>query len=390
MMKKSPPITRRQLMVGATSTLAVARLFETGLFAQVWGESEGETVIPFLDPTPDPPGAAQRELNSFAWEKLAEWITPNDSFFKVAHYDHPEIDPASFRLGVRGLVRNPMALSLAELQALPRREVVYTLECAGNNGFPWFVSGIGNARWAGTPLAPLLERAGVLDDGIEVVFYGHDAGEEEFGRKKVPQNFARSMSLSDALDPDLLLCYEMNGEPLPRAHGYPLRLIAPGWFGIANVKWLDRIEIWPTRYAGRFMARDYVTVREEPSEGGESTFTQKVVGRSLTKSVPAKVTEKDGRYRVYGAAWGGAIERVEVSIDAGPGQQATLDRGQDEDFAWKFWHHDWIRPDPGEHTVTARVIDRSGRVQPEADDPVVAKRLTYWENNGQVTRRIRI
>ena len=151
----------------------------------------------------------------------------------------------------------------SEIKARPRRELVFTLECSGNIGFPWFPTGIGTASWAGTPLAPILREAEVLDRGIEVVFVGTDQGEEQVRGIKMPTNFALSMRLADAMGPDNLLCYEMNGAPLLPEHGFPLRLIAPGWYGIANTKWLKRIEVRDTRLENRFMGRDYVSFRVE-------------------------------------------------------------------------------------------------------------------------------
>ena len=186
------------------ATLAALRLFDGALFAEVWPGSAGETLVPFLDPTPEPPQPALAELNSFAWKDLNDWVTPTADFFKVAHYDQPEVDVASYQLGISGRVRTPIDLDLETIRRLPRQEVTYTLECAGNDGFPWFVAGLGNARWGGTPLAPILERAGIFDDGIEVVFYGRDKGEEEFARQTVSQAFARSMSVEDAWTPT---CY---------------------------------------------------------------------------------------------------------------------------------------------------------------------------------------
>ena len=138
----------------------------------------------------------------------------------MAHYGQPDIDARAFRLELGGLVDRPLALTLADLRARPRQEVVFTIECSGNHGGP-LVGLIGNARWAGTPLAPLLAEAGVLARGREVVFWGADAGEEEVRDTKVTQHFARSMALEDALAPTNLLCYEMNGAPLDRAHGSP-------------------------------------------------------------------------------------------------------------------------------------------------------------------------
>jgi DMSO/TMAO reductase YedYZ molybdopterin-dependent catalytic subunit len=299
------------------------------------------------------------------------------------------IDAQAWTLEIGGEVAQPLSFTLEQLRARPRREVVFTLECSGNHGFPWFIGGIGTAEWAGTPLAPVLEEAGVLDDGREVVFFGADEGEEEVREIKTVQNFGRSMSLADAMNPENILCYEMNGAPLPEANGFPLRLIAPGWFGIANVKWLQRIDVRSSRYMGRFMAQDYVTLREEQRDG-ETLWLQTSVGRALLKSVPAKVTRTDGRYQIVGAAWGAPVERVEVRIDDGPWRTATIDRSEEAAFAWKPWSLDWPDPTPGEHSITSRAIDSDGNVQPAPDDPVIAGKHTYWESNGQVTRRVRI
>jgi DMSO/TMAO reductase YedYZ molybdopterin-dependent catalytic subunit len=249
--------------------------------------------------------------------------------------------------------------------------------------------GGGQCEMGGDATGPLLQAAGGLDQGIEVVFFGSDAGEEEVREIKVKQNFARSMSLQDAMNPNNLLCYEMNGEPLPQPNGFPLRLIAPGWYGIANIKWLKRIEVRDTRHMGRWMARDYVTLREEPRDG-ESVWMETSVGRVLLMSVPAKVTRKDGRFRIVGAAWGAPITCVEVQIDGGPWTPAQIDRSEDAKFAWKIWSLDWERPAPGEHTITSRAIDTAGNIQPAMHDPRIAKKHTRWKSNGQWTRRIRI
>jgi DMSO/TMAO reductase YedYZ molybdopterin-dependent catalytic subunit len=255
-------ISRRELLIQGSGVLAGLALLHSPWVAQAFPSRPGEVVIPWVDQPPANP-APEVVANLRPWEELDAWLTPNDKFFRVAHYDKPVIDERAWRLEITGLVKQPMSLTLPTLKARPRQEVTFTLECSGNHGFPWFISGIGTAKWAGTPLAPLLMEAGVLDKGIEVVFFGSDAGEEEVRQIKVRQHFARSMSLADAMNPNNLLCYEMNGAPLPQPHGFPLRLIAPGWYGIANVKWLKRIEIRDTRFMGRFMARDYVTIRAE-------------------------------------------------------------------------------------------------------------------------------
>lgn len=381
-------LQRRDFLARSSGTLAGLAVLNSPFLAWAFPSRPGEEVVPWADPRPDNPvpDIVQSQLK---WEEFNSWLTPNDKFFGVGHYGWPDIDAANWSLTVGGLVQRPTTLNLSDIKARPRQEVVFTLECSGNHGFSWLTGVIGTARWAGTPLAAVLEEAGVLDEGIEVVFFGSDVGEEEVRDIKMPEHFARSMSLSDAMNPNNLLCYEMNGAPLPRRNGFPLRLIAPGWYGVANVKWLERIEVWPRRYAGRFMAKDYVTIRKETRDG-EAFWTQYTVGRSLIKSVPAKVTRQDGRYRIVGAAWGAPIARVEVRIDAGPWRPATIDDTEQAKFAWKVWALDWQDAAPGEHTITSRAIDTAGQIQPAADDPWIANKHTYWESNGQVTRPIRI
>jgi DMSO/TMAO reductase YedYZ molybdopterin-dependent catalytic subunit len=380
--------SRREFVGQSGAALGGLALLNAPFLAHAFPTRAGEEVVPWLDQPPENP-VPDEVRNQLRWEELDSWITPNDEFFAVGHYNWPVIDEQIWTLDVGGRVAQPLTFTLGELRARPRREVVFTLECSGNHGFPWFIGGIGTARWAGTPLAPILEEAGVLDDGREVIFFGADEGEEEVRGIKLVENFGRSMSLADAMSPENLLCYEMNGAPLPEANGFPLRLIAPGWLGIANVKWLSRIEVRPTRYMGRFMAEDYVTLREERQDG-ETLWMQTSVGRALLKSVPAKVTRSDGRHQIIGAAWGAPIARVEIQIDDGPWQPATIEEGQDARYAWKVWSLGWDDAAPGEHAITSRAIDTEGNVQPAPDDPVIANKHTYWESNGQVTRRVRI
>lgn len=381
-------MTRRDVIRESGLGVAGLALLSPRWLGAMFPNSPDEEVIPWLDQPPENP-IPDVVANMLKWEEADSWITPNDKFFSVAHYNRPVIDEQDWRLEITGRVRRPLTLSLTQLRARSRQEATFTLECAGNHGFPWFLGGIGNGRWAGTPLAPLLREAGVLDDGIEVVFFGADAGQEEVRGIAMKQNFARSMSLEDAMSPLNLLAYEMNGVPLPRPNGFPLRLIAPGWYGVANVKWLERIEVRSTRFMGRFMARDYVTIREEQRDG-ETVWAETSVGRSLLKSVPGRVT-RDGRiYRIRGAAWGAPIQRVEVRIDNGPWTPAEIDENTGSEFTWKFWSLTWDRPSRGEHTITSRAIDTRGNIQPAMEDPRIAGKHTYWESNGQVTRRVRI
>ncbi|MXV78381.1 sulfite oxidase [Candidatus Poribacteria bacterium] len=363
----------------------------TGFLLSPWGveafpKRENEELIPFLDQPSEPP--AKRGL--LDWSTLDSFITPNDEFFNVSHYNKPVIDEDTWKLEIIGLVDNPMMLTIDDIKARPKQDVIFTLECSGNHGFPTFTGAIGNAKWAGTPLAPILKEAGIQEDGIEVIFFGHDSGVEKRRGNDMPQNFARSMSVEDALEETNILCYEMNGEPLPQPNGAPLRLIAPGWYGIACVKWLKRIEIRDTRLMNRFMGRDYVTIREEKRPDGESVWMETSVGRTKLKSLTAKVTRIGDEYRIYGAAWGAPIKKVEVRIDDAPWQEATIDPVEDDDYAWKIWHLNWDNPPKGEHTIVSRAIDTKGNIQPAGDSDYITKKRTYWESNGQVVRRIRI
>lgn len=381
-------MSRREFLMQGSAAVVGSTLLQSPLLAQAFPSRPGEEVIPFLE-QPQPPSA---DLNVLKWDELDAWITPNAKFFRVAHYHKPlgpVIDEMDWKLEITGLVKRPMTFTLRELKARPRQEIIFTLECSGNRSEPLVHGLVGNAKWAGTPLAPLLQEAGVLDKGIEVVFIGSDVGEEELRGTKMQHNFARSMSLQDALHSHNLLCYEMNGAPLPQPNGFPLRLIAPGWYGIANIKWLKRIEVRETRFMGPWMTREYVTLRQEKRDG-ETVWMETSVGRALLKSVPAKVTRKNGQYRIVGAAWGAPIQRVEVQIDGGPWRQATIDRDEEAEFAWKLWALEWENPTAGEHTIVSRATDTLGNIQPTMDDPRIAQKHTRWESNGQFTRRIRI
>lgn len=380
-------LSRRELLAAGGATVAALALLNHR-FAAAAPLQQGDEVLPWLDQPEENP-VPEIVRSQLVWEDLNSWITPNDKFFGVGHYNWPTIDAEQWRLAVDGMVENPLSLSLADIEARPSQELVFTLECSGNHGLPFFHGGIGTAKWTGTPLAALLEEAGVLEEGIEVVFYGTDSGEVTLYEQTVTQNFARSMSLAEAMHPDNLLCYAMNDEPLPARNGFPLRLIAPGWYGIANVKWLQRIEVWNTRLVNYFMSREYVTVRQEGT-ADNPVWTETLVGRALLKSAPARVLRNGDQYRIEGAAWGAPIRFVDVRIDDGPWQRAQLDRSRRAEYAWSFWTFTWTDPSPGEHTVTTRAVDTSGKVQPAADDPRLVNKITYWESNGQITRRVEI
>jgi DMSO/TMAO reductase YedYZ molybdopterin-dependent catalytic subunit len=380
-------LLRRDVLTSGSAALAGLAVLRSSM-AAAFPARPGDEVVPWLDQPPSVPDAAKDVVQNLQkWEDLNAWVTPNERFFSVSHYGRPVIDEKTWSLEIGGSVARSLQLTLDDIKARPRREVVFTIECSGNHGFPWLTTAVGNARWVGTPLAPILEEAQLLGGARNIAFFGADSGEEQVRDIKVRQNFARSMSIDDAMSGDNILAYEMNGAPLPQSNGFPLRLIAPGWYGVANVKWLDRIEVRNTPVLGRFMARDYVSLREVQRDG-KIVGIETSVGPSLLKSVPAKVTRQGDRYHIVGAAWGAPIAKVEVRIDDGPWTAASIDRSEEADHAWRIWSFDWDRPSPGQHRITSRAVDFAGRVQPAMDDPEIANKRTYWESNGQVTRRV--
>jgi DMSO/TMAO reductase YedYZ molybdopterin-dependent catalytic subunit len=381
-------VSRRQAILQGGAAVAGVSVLRLAGPAHAFQRQTGSEVVPWLD-QPEPNPVPEVIVQQLDWEQLDSWITPNDQFFVIKHFNQPELAESDWQLAVSGLVSQPMSLTLDDIKARDRQEITFTLECSGNSGPPFFNGGVGNATWAGTSLAALLEEANILESGKEVVFWGADAGEQVWRDVTITEQFARSMSVEDALRPENLLVYEMNGEALPPMHGFPLRLIVPGWYGVANVKWLTRIEVRDSRYQGHFMARDYVTIREEEQDG-QTVWTFTSITHNRLKSAPAKVTKKEDAYNIMGAAWGGQIETVDVRIDDGDWTPATLTEGAGETNAWVFWTFDWESPEPGEHTVTSRATDVDGNVQPAPDDPFFTGKATFWESNGHITRRVMI
>src|SRR5438874_17424 len=253
--------SRRELLKAGAASLGAGLAVMSAPAFVFPGQEAAEELIPFE-------GVPRASPSSLDWESLDEWLTPQDQVFSVQHYGIPKFDAAALALEITGLVERPRKLSLSDLKRLPREDRLMTLECSGNGSNPGFSGAVYNSRWTGTPLAPLLKECGIKSGALEVVFFGVDRQKETL-RKGTPREltvevpFGRSMSLEDGQRPDLLLAYERNGQPLEQRNGAPLRLIVPGWYGIANVKWLTRIEVRDRRYMGRFMGRDYVTVRGE-------------------------------------------------------------------------------------------------------------------------------
>ncbi len=348
-----------------------------------------ETLVPFTDmpegfvAPPVAPGAIHyldtRAINSF--------YTPNEDFYIVQHYNQPEIAASDYKLRVTGLVDKPLELSLADIKARPRMELDAGFECGGN-GERVFQGLIGNARWAGTSLRDLLQEAGVKPEGIEIVFYGYDKGEETIREAKVEQAFGRSLHVTDAMNPDIMLAYEMNGEELPLYHGAPLRLVVPGYYGVANVKWLDQINVQDRRFMGRFMGRDYVTLSKR-DVGGEVRWEERSVTKINLKSSIIRVTKNNAGHSIMGFVLndGTALRTVEVKIDDGAWQAAQIDPASSK-YSWKLFTFQWNGAAAGEHTIVSRVIDENGQVQATPEE--MPEKPTRWENYAQFARKVMI
>lgn len=385
MSMKPSPLTRREMIKGsvALASLALAQ-YPLSLFGGPEAE-DGGVLIPFLDAQPP----VRRQIK---WQELTGWMTPSPDLYVVQHYNTPQLKAEDHALEISGLVRKPKKLTLAEIKTRKRKTITATLECGGNGSSPSFMGAIGNVRWTGTPLVDLLEECSPLKRGIEVVFFGADQQTEKIRGNDYPQNFARSLHINDTRRDDILLCYELNGEPLAKEHGFPLRLVVPGWFGISWVKWLNRIEVLDRRYMSKYMAQEYVTLRGE-ERADKTIWRLTSVGPMDIKSVIARASKfKNGNIRLTGAAWGDGtpIKTVEVRIDDGPWLPATIDRRPKDKYTWRFFSFDWKNPEPGEHKVVSRAIDEEGREQPAADAPGIKLKKTYWEANQQWPRKIAI
>jgi DMSO/TMAO reductase YedYZ molybdopterin-dependent catalytic subunit len=351
------------------------------------------TLVPFTD-LPDTLVLERTPENRIIdIRTIRDVFTPRDQFFTTQHLGHPDIDLATYRLRVSGLVDRPLELSLADLRAMPSRDLAFGFECSGNRGPTNGLSS--NGRWRGVPLRAVLERAGVQPGAREFVFFGADHGEVEVefrGRPyTVDQQYGRSLQRDIALSDEPLLAYSLNDEPLSTHQGRPLRLLVPGWYGAPNVKWLSEIHVQEDQYLGDYQARWYRTLKGEMING-EMKWTETAITKMRLKSFVARVTREtpDGsRHNVFGVVLhdGTPIRSVEVKIDDGPWQPATLDpETMRERYGWKFFNFTWNNATPGEHTVTSRATDINGVVQPTAEE--LGDKLTFLEQNSQLGRTL--
>ncbi|MBI1917971.1 MAG: sulfite oxidase [Planctomycetes bacterium] len=319
-------------------------------------------------------------------ESIRSWVTPTRLFFVRNHFPVPEVDLDRWRLAVEGCVAWPRRWSFDELTDVPERTVFATVECAGNgrsflsphvHGVQWGAGAVGHAEWTGVPLRLLLEEAGVRPGAVEVLFEGTDSGTETDHPEVMP--FARSLPLAKALSPDTLVVYRMNGESLEPRHGFPLRLFVPGWYGVASVKWLRRIEVIDRPFKGYYQSVKYTIQRRGSDEGVETVIIGPMEVKSEVLRPRSGAVLGVGPNRLTGVAWAGeeAVARVEVSTDGGGSWGDAALVGPQAEYSWTLWEYLWEAAEPGEYTLLARAISASGKVQPAGHDPLCGGYLIH-------------
>jgi len=306
-------------------------------------------------------------------EGLRYAITPTGMHYLLVHYDIPEVQGAQWRLKVDGAVARPLELTLEEIRQRPVQTLAVTMECAGNGralfaprriSQPWLLEAISTAEWTGTPLRGILAEAGLSPSAVEIVFSGLDRGVE--GGEV--QSYQRSLGISDATRGEVLLAYQMNGESLPPQHGYPLRLLVPGWYGMASVKWLERIEAVTEPFQGYQMVNAY-RYKSGAEEAGEPMALIQVRALMVPPGIPDFLTRtrlvRAGPVALTGRAWAGRkrVAQVELSTDGGGSWEKAQLEAPVSTYAWSPWSTQW-QAAPGAYVLCVRATDADGGVQP--------------------------
>ncbi|MEO8100507.1 MAG: molybdopterin-dependent oxidoreductase [Acidobacteriota bacterium] len=384
--------TRRELLSG----VAAASLLASMDWA-VPALAQGDADVPFTDIpatfNPANPSPTQRQLDIRTIDGM---FTPKDKFFALQHFDRPEVNPTTYKLKLSGLVNKPAELTLADVKAMKSTDLAAGYECSGNS--PRAIQALSSCgKFTGVRLSDLLKRAGVGAKAREVVFFGTDHGVADVAFRqqtfKLDQQFGRSITIEDALKPDPLLAWNLNGEPLTREQGFPLRLIMPGRYGVSNVKWLSEIRLQQERYVGNYQARWYRTIRGVGGTGKDDDPNTQWIENEVThlqlKSVIARVRKSGAAHTIMGFVLndGTPLKSVEVQIDGGPWMKATMDPDNTQ-YSWKLFSYKWEGAAPGEHTIVSRATDVDGVVQPTAAE--LARKRTFLEDNSQFPRKLRI
>jgi DMSO/TMAO reductase YedYZ molybdopterin-dependent catalytic subunit len=315
------------------------------------------------------------------FERIDSYLTPTELFYIRSHFPTPNLDAASYRLSIGGAVGRPLSLSYEELRNMPSETRIATLECAGNSrvflvpqvqGAQWELGAAGNAEWTGVPLRALLERAELADDACEIVLEGADRGiPQHEPRPSDPILYLWSVPRAKALQPEVLIAYQMNGQDLPLDHGFPVRAIVPGHYGMASVKWLTRIEAVREPFQGYWQTTDYAywaSMNGKPVRRalGEMQLKSEIARPRVYETLPPNRI-----YTIYGAAWAGETDVTDVAVSTDGGRTWVAAEFLDpvQRYAWRRWKFDWLTPkEPGQYTLLARAKDASGALQPNEHD----------------------
>jgi DMSO/TMAO reductase YedYZ molybdopterin-dependent catalytic subunit len=315
-------------------------------------------------------------------DQVDSYLTPAELFYIRSHFKAPTVERASYRLRIDGAVRNPISLTYDELREMPSETRVATLECAGNgrvflvpqvSGAQWELGAVGNAEWTGVPLSALLERAGLEDDATEIVFEGADQGTPaEPPIPPGPISYARSLPRDKAMQQEVLIAYQMNGGDLPLHHGYPVRAIVPGHYGMASVKWLTRIEAVREPFRGYWQTSDYGYWDRMDGNPVRRALGEIALKSEITRPRVYEILPPNQSYTVFGIAWAGETEATEIAVSTDGGQTWADAEFVDpsQRYAWRRWKFEWHTPkDPGQYTLLSRARGADGSFQPDKHDP---------------------
>lgn len=303
-------------------------------------------------------------------DALASWLTPNPLFYVRSQFDYPNTDEKSWELHLEDPNGQEIKFNLDEIKKLPRHSIPVTLECAGNNrsdlnpttpGNQFSDGAISNAIWSGTSLNSLLSKIKLPGNVVEMLFQGSDIGSP--AKNRPPEPYLRSLPIKLARHPDTLLAYEMNGETLPIEHGYPVRLIVPGWYGMAHVKWLERISTLTEPFSGYFQGDKYVL---RYRDGTEKPVQEMQVKSTITSPIKNENIKCCSNYYMNGHAWSGrsSIAKVEISVDQGRTWRLAKLHGPSDSYSWQSWTYEWTPKAPGEYTLLSRATNNKGTQQP--------------------------
>jgi len=343
------------------------------------------SALPGLALADSPPGLIVREKDpenlEFPFATLDSFLTPSEKFYVRNHFATPKLTLQNWGLHVVGAVERPGILTFEKVQNFFEPDTVsVTLECAGNNrgylipktkGVQWEMGAVSTAEWTGLPLSSLLKWVGIKSEAVEVVLEGADRGETKNDfRPTGPISFARSLPISKAVKPEVVLAYKMNGAPLTPAHGFPLRAVVGGWYGMASVKWLTRIVVVTKPFLGYWQTSDYTTWQRQDGLPVLVPITEMDVKASIARPAAGEVLAAGKEQRIHGAAWAGEtdVTSVDVSTDGGKTWNAARFLGKPVPFCWRLWEYTWT-PVAGMYTLLARATDSRGRRQPLKHDP---------------------